>query len=454
MGEVKLKRTLSLPSMIAIAAGGMIAGWMVEIKYWFEVAGGGAVLSFLLCALMVLPLCFIYAELTSMLPYAGGEVIWVSNAFGWNCGFVTFWLLLLMYIMAMPTVSMGIASMLPYLLPVTAGQLKILAGVILILWFFLTNFELKLLAKLQNIFFWGTLFVSVVADIIFIFSNQWSLSNINWFPYGAQGCAAGVGLLIMKFIGFDLIPQMSEEASFPKKDLWKAFVGSLGCTVCVYALAVVGVGGIVSMDWIAETDIVDPRVADVVGLHWLGIAIVVMGMLTCITTLSAFWLSASRTLYGAGQQHQMTSKLVKLNKNGQPTLANIVVGLLSLYFMVFAPENWLNYIYTFYGLVAGLLYLLVVLSFLRLRKSQPDWNRPYKAKAGSLMGAIGIIFCLWIIWTNGAAMDQTSWVLFVIFVIAGIFVWSYTKIQQKKNPDAWAPVVLNPDTVSKQEADG
>ena len=70
MGENKLKKTLSLPSMIAIAAGGMIAGWMVEIKYWFEVAGGGVVLSFLICAIMVLPLCFIYAELTSMLPYA------------------------------------------------------------------------------------------------------------------------------------------------------------------------------------------------------------------------------------------------------------------------------------------------------------------------------------------------------------------------------------------------
>lgn len=451
MGENKLKKTLSLPSMIAIAAGGMIGGWMVEIKYWFEVAGGGVVLSFLICAIMVLPLCFIYAELTSMLPYAGGEVIWVSNAFGWTPGFATFWLLLLMYVMAMPTVSMGIASMLPYLLPVTTGQLKVLAAVILILWYFLTNFELKILAKLQNIFFWGTLVVSVIADIIFIVSDKWSFANIDWFPYGVKGCAAGVGLVIMKFIGFDLIPQMSEEANFPKKDLWKAFVGSLACTVTVYAFAIVGVGGVVSLDWIAETDIVDPRVADIVGLHWLGVVIVIMGILTCITTLSAFWLSAARTLYGAAEQHQMTPKLTKLNKNGQPKLANIVVGLLSLYFMVFAPEDWINYIYTFYGLVAGLLYLLVVLSFMRLRKTHPEWKRPYKIRGGTLMGVIGIIFCLWIIWTNGTAMSGASWVLFGIFMIAGIIVWGYAKMQQKKKPMEWAPVVLNPDTVSNEK---
>ena len=76
MGDTNLKKSLSLPSMIAIAAGGMIAGWMVEIKQWFAIAGGGAVISFLLCALMVLPLCLIYSEMTAMLPYAGGEVIW------------------------------------------------------------------------------------------------------------------------------------------------------------------------------------------------------------------------------------------------------------------------------------------------------------------------------------------------------------------------------------------
>ena len=140
MAENQFKKSLSLPAMIAIAAGGMIAGWMVEIKYWFEVAGGGAVLSFLFCAILILPLCFIYAELTSMLPYAGGEVIWVTNAFGWTPGFIAFWLILIMYIMAMPSVTLGIASILPYLVPVSDVGLKVIATVIILIWFVLTHF--------------------------------------------------------------------------------------------------------------------------------------------------------------------------------------------------------------------------------------------------------------------------------------------------------------------------
>ena len=37
-----LRKEIRLSGMIAMAAGGMIAAWMVEIKYWFEIGGAGA----------------------------------------------------------------------------------------------------------------------------------------------------------------------------------------------------------------------------------------------------------------------------------------------------------------------------------------------------------------------------------------------------------------------------
>ena len=446
--ENGLRKELKLSGMIAMAAGGMIAAWMVEIKYWFELSGPGAVFSLITCAILILPLCFIYSEMTSMMPYAGGQNIWITNAFGWNTGFASCWLIMLLYVMAMPTVAYGIASMLGYIFPVTALQVKIIAAVILVLWFFLTNRELKVLARLQNILFWSTLVISVVASSIFILSGKWHYSNITpWFSNGTAGYTAAIGLLIMKFVGFDLIPQLSEEAKFPKKDLWKAFVGSLGCTVLIYGLAVVAVGGIVSNQWVAETDIVDPRVADILGMHWLGLIIVIMGSLTCITTLSSFWLSASRILYGAAKQHQMSPRFGKLNKQGQPQFANVIVGILSVYFTVFAPDAWINYIYTIYGVAAGAVYMMVTLSFLRTRKLHPDWPRPYKVKAGTLMGVIGIIFCLWVLYSSITAMDIGAWIVLAIYEALGVVLWGYAKYHQKIDPIGWAPVELSPDTV-------
>lgn len=130
MDNQGLRKEIKLSGMIAMAAGGMIAAWMVEIKYWFEIGGGGAALSLLTCAILILPLAFMYTELTSMMPYAGGQNIWITNAFGFNTGFASCWIIMLLYIMAMPTVSMGIASMLAYLFPVTTTQIKVIATIL------------------------------------------------------------------------------------------------------------------------------------------------------------------------------------------------------------------------------------------------------------------------------------------------------------------------------------
>ncbi len=49
-----LRKEIKLGGMIAMAAGGMVAAWMVEIKYWFEIGGVGSFLSLVACAIMVL----------------------------------------------------------------------------------------------------------------------------------------------------------------------------------------------------------------------------------------------------------------------------------------------------------------------------------------------------------------------------------------------------------------
>lgn len=446
MENKSLKRELTLSQIIAMAAGGMIAAWMVEIKYWFELSGPGSFWALVICAAFVLPLCLVYSEMTAMLPYAGGENIWISNAFNWNCGWFTGWALILLYVMAMPTVSYGIASMASYIYPLTFVQVKIIAAIILIVWFVITNLEIKILARIQSFMFWSTLVISIFASATFILSDQWSYQTLahspSWLPNGITGFTAAIGLLIMKFVGFDMIPQLAEEANFPKEQMWKPYVGSLALTLLIYGLAIYGVGGIVTTDWVMQTDIVDPRVADIIGKHWLGVLLVVMGIGTCMTTLSGFWLSASRTIYGASRQHQLTTVFEAVNKNGQPWKANIAVGILSIYFTVFAPETWINYIYSIYGVTAGLIYFLVAVSFLILRKKKPNWKRPYKTKAGELMGWLSIVFTVWIIYSCARAMTLKSWGVMGIYFALGVVFWAYSIYKQKHDPIHWSPIIL------------
>lgn len=442
------KKELSLSQIIAMAAGGMIAAWMVEIRYWFEITGPGSLICLLACGIILLPLCLIYTEMTAMLPYAGGENIWTSNAFNWDIGWMVGWFMFLLYLSAMPNVTIGISTMISYLYPLSFLQLKIVACIIISLWFIMVNLEIKYLAKIQNVMFWGTLIVSVITSLIFVFSDQWQWQNLSpWFPKGMAGFSAGLGLLMFKFIGFDLIPQLVEESNFSKKKIILGFLGSMLCTFLVYGLAIVGVGGIVSSEWISKTDIVDPRVADMLGMHWLGLVIVIMGAITCVTTLSGFWLAASRTIFGAAIQKQIPKGLSKINKYGQPWVANFVVYICSLYFCLMAPEAWINYIFTITVGAAGIIYLFVALSFIKLRKKHPEWARPYKCPAAFFMAIESVLFCVYCLYQCVLAMDGATWLALGIYFTIGCVIYLYAKNRQKYDPENWSEFIPSPDTV-------
>ena len=61
-----LRKDLSLSQIIAMAAGGMIAAWMVEMIYWFELSGSGSFWALLATGIFIIPLGLIYSEMSSM----------------------------------------------------------------------------------------------------------------------------------------------------------------------------------------------------------------------------------------------------------------------------------------------------------------------------------------------------------------------------------------------------
>lgn len=445
-----LKKDLTLTQVISMAAGGMIAAWMVEMIYWFELSGPGSFWALLTTGVLVIPLALIYSELTSMLPFAGGENIWISNAFNSDIGWYFSWMLFLLYIFAIPNVAYGLATMANYFYPLSFIQIKLVSLVILVFWFGVSFARVKIIGKLQNTIFWVMVLVATFVSLRFIISDEWSYSTLTpWFPEGVSGFGAAVGILVFKYIGFDLIPQLSEEAKFPRKSQWKAYLGAVLITFVVYGLAVIGNAGIVSVDWIVETDIVDPRVADLIGEHYLAILLVIVGILGTLTTLSGFWLAAARVLFSASRQNQLPKTFAKLNRSGQPKNANIIVAIFSIYFAIIAPDEWIQYMYTVYAFVAGSVYLFVSLSFLVLRKRYPDWERPFKVKFGFFIGITSSLFCLWILYVTINEITASSLLALGVYASVGIAFHIYSLFKRRTNPEEWRPNIMKPENIEK-----
>ena len=117
-----------------------------------------------------------------------------------------------------------------------------------------------------------------------------------------------------------MIPQLTEESNIPRNKHWIAYLGAMGLTFLVYGAAILGNGGVVGTEWILNTDIIDPRIADLLGMHWVAWAVVIAGILGTLTTLTGFWLAASRALYGGAKQKQLPPILQIINRHGQPGL--------------------------------------------------------------------------------------------------------------------------------------
>ena len=103
-GRVALARSISFSRYVTLGLGMIVGvGWVVYSGQWLQDGGPlGAMLAFGLGGLLLLPVGMCYAEMTSALPLAGGELAFSYKAFGKFVGFLTAWTLALGYISIMP----------------------------------------------------------------------------------------------------------------------------------------------------------------------------------------------------------------------------------------------------------------------------------------------------------------------------------------------------------------
>src|SRR5690606_28897560 len=114
----------------------------------------------------------------------------------------------------------------------------------------------------------------------------------------------------------------------------------------LYCFVVFAIAGMAPWSEIAGMSMPEPELIAKYGLPGIiGIAAIVAGLLHAFTTLMGFWTSSARVLYGAAQLNQLPKVLTKLNKHGQPYVANLVVLLFSIFFCIFSGTNWVQYIY-------------------------------------------------------------------------------------------------------------
>ncbi|MEW6423752.1 MAG: APC family permease [Bacillota bacterium] len=453
MAEKQLARVMSPVSMLAMATGIIVGPWLVMMPWWFSLTGSSISLAFVLTAIVVVPIGYIYAELCPMLPYTGGSFIYAGSAMGPVWGFIGGWVLLLPYVGVVAFQTMATVELIKFLWFPDMGftQLLIVAIIWIVFFCLLNSYKLITSAQLQFFFFIVLAVIAfIVEGILFPASGQWSTSNLQpFFATGSEGFLIAFGLMISMYFGFDCVPQLVEESNFDLRLMPKIIIGSIFLSMLIYVVVCLAIGGMRDWQFIKDT----PFVEAVVGDQVFGPAMkyfIALGALGAIfTCFNGFWISCTRIFYSMGRSNLMPRKFGELNKWNIPGWTNIPVAVLALIMILLSGTAWLEIIFTVQAIGIILAYFLTCIASVVLRTKHPEWKRPYKMPGGIIMSVLGLICCSLLFYYSAQGVPKEGWFIIFVYLLIGLAIYGYMGLKRKQSPEEYT--VFLPEGVVEQD---
>ncbi|SEL01921.1 ethanolamine:proton symporter, EAT family [Pseudoxanthomonas sp. GM95] len=408
MSNEQLKPTLGTLHLWGIAVGLVISGEYFGWSYGWGVAG---TLGFLVTTLVVAAMytCFIFSftELTTAIPHAGGPFAYSWRAFGATGGMVAGIATLIEFVFAPPSISMAIGAYLnvqfPGLDPKTAavGAYIVFMTLNILGVSIAATFELvvTVLAVIELLVFMG-----VVAPG-FSFANfaagGWAGSDA-FSGAAIAGIFAAIPFAIWFFLAIEGAAMAAEEAKDPKRTIPKAYIAGILTLVALAFGTMIMAGGV--GDWKALSNINDPlpqAMKTVVGNSstWLHM-LVWIGLFGLVASFHGIILGYSRQFFALARAGFLPHGLAKLSRFQTPHRAIIaggIIGIAAIYSDGLVSLQGMSLtaaMITMSVLGAVVMYIMSMLSLFKLRRSEPNLERSFRAPGYPVVPAIALVLAV------------------------------------------------------------
>ncbi len=401
MSDSSFIRVIRRKEVLTLAFGAMIGwSWVALSGGWIAEAGSvGAMLAFAIGGIAVMLVGLTYAELASAMPLAGGEHVYSYRALGRNASFVCTWAILLAYVSVVTFEAVALPTVVEYLVPgYSRGYLWTVAGwdveltwvlvgvaaSLLMTW--INIIGIKVAARLQML----VTSLILLAGLVILFGASFGGDAQNMQPLFDNGVKGWLGVLVVvpvMLVGFDVIPQSAEEIDLPFAIIGKILVVSILMAVVFYMMIVWGVSmGLDSGSRDPGSLPTADAASKLVGGDWGATVLIVGGLGGILTSWNAFIIGASRVLYALAEAGQLPRWLGDIHPRYRtPYKAVLLLGFFCCIAPLFGRQTlvWLVNAGSFGTIVA---YAFVALSFLVLRRKEPDMERPYRVRHGRAIG--------------------------------------------------------------------
>jgi basic amino acid/polyamine antiporter, APA family len=437
----RLVRDLNLAHALAINAGTMIGTgiFIVPQSIAASVETSGAILTvWIVASVLALLGAFTYAELGAAIPKAGGDYVYIRDAFGRRAGFLFGWTQLLVARSgSIAALAAGVAIQLGEFLPLGnwGGKLAALAAIAL-----LTAINVRGVRSGGNVQVVFTVLKigALIALIVLAFTSD-AGSSSNFSPLFSPGLELGfIGLFGLALVdalwaydGWNDVNLTAGEIKNPKRNVPRAMLGSIGLVMLVYLLANLAYLYVLPAASQAASQRVAADVARAVlgdfGARFINLAI----LLSMFGALNGSILSGARIFYAMADDGLFFRKFASVHPRfftpavalvGQALWAGLLIG--------FAVYRQLT---TYVVFASWVFYSLSSLALIRLRRTQPELERPYRSWGYPYSQILFVIAATGIILNTLWVSPRESFIGLAIIALGVPVFWIWESRRVEKN---------------------
>ena len=436
LDQNEMKRELGLLDATLLVAGTMIGSgiFIVAADITRNVGSAGWLIAvWLITGLMTLIAAVSYGELSAMFPKAGGQYVYLKEAYNPLVGFLYGWsFFAVIQTGTIAAVGVAFSKFTAYLWPqvsedlilLTLGSVKISAaqvlaiGIIIVLTYIntkgvkggkmiQTSFTLTKLFSLFGLIIFG--FIVMKPEIwTSNWQNAWSMQKLS--PDGtfeSLTIAAALGAVAAAMVGsifssdaWNNVTFIAGEVRNPKRNIGLSlFLGTLIVTI-VYVLANLVYLAVLPLQEIAyaEKDRVAVAASSVIFGNVGTVIIALMIMVSTFGCNNGLILAGARVYHTMANDGLFFKKTASLNKHAVPEFG---LWLQCLVASALCMSGKYGDLLDMISFVVVIFYVLTILGIYILRVKRPEAERPYKAFGYPFLPALyiimGISFCILLI---------------------------------------------------------
>jgi ethanolamine permease len=375
---MRLKAEIGVVGLWSLAVGLVISGEYFGWSYGWAAAGTvGFLYTTILVAVLYVAFIFSFTELTAAIPQAGGPFAYAHRAFGPFGGLVAGYATLVEFALAPPAIAAALGAYIHFQFESVPVAAVGLVAYVVFVW-------LNVLGVKQAVRF--ELFVTVLAVaelIVFmaVVAPGFSFDNFlrDSMPHGWAGVLAAIPFAIWFFLAIEGVAMAAEEVKDPDTTIPRGYISGIVTLVVLAFGVMIFAGG--AGDWKQLMGIDYPlpeAMAMVVGKQsgWIHM-LVAVGLFGLLASFHGIILSCSRQIFALARAGYLPHRLAAVHATrGTPHLAVIATGAFGVLALLTGRTSELI---TLSALGAIAMYISSLLALFRLRRTQPDLARPFRA---------------------------------------------------------------------------